>query len=146
MKIEIRKVGSNGGTIIRDIDRFEVAPPVGDYIIQAEIDEGDSPMQILVSKEQRVAVKHLRLTRSSTYRVKQHQRNWPKQPSVVREHDARKPVNLKHYGQDKSPEARAKTAKALQAYWAKMTPEQRSKEAKRRMAMRTRTKNGHAQA
>lgn len=135
MKVEIKKVGSLNGVTVRDVDRFEVLAPAGDYIIQAEIDEGGSPIQMLLSKGPPLAVKQLRLTRSSTYRVKKHDRNWPKKPSTVSEHDRKKPVRLKAY----PPRTEAQKqiiGQALQSYWATMTKAERAAEMVRRMGMR----------
>lgn len=139
MKLEVRRHGSADRVVI-DANSIAIKPPPdSEYILEATVEEGDSPIMILTSNRQvPMAVKQLRLTRTSTSRVKRHMRNWPRKPSTVSEHDRRKPVNLKRYEQWKRG-----VSDALKAYWARMTPaEKRAEQLRRQEKGRARKADG----
>lgn len=133
MKVEVRRRNSKA-SIVMEVESLGVKPPPGDeYIIEATVDEGDSPLMLIARGASLdgfpKAVQQLRLTRSAKYHVKKFRRNGSK-AHTVSDHDRKKPGTTKNYAKWKE-----NISKALKAKWATLTPEERSAEAKRRIKL-----------
>lgn len=124
MKVRIQKLDTDK-TLIIEADRIAIkAPELQDYMIEAEVDEGDSPIKILASNGQMLPVKRLQLAKKETYRVKPY-RSKGTGPYAVPSHERRKPTRLKTYARKLSQETKDKISKAMKKRFASLTPEQR---------------------
>lgn len=68
----------------------------GPVMIRAELDEGDSPISILIGGNQRhpervIPIKHLQIVNKQMIKVKKHTRHYKSGPVVVKEHWMHKP-------------------------------------------------------
>ena len=96
MKVKIQKRDTDK-TLIIEADRIAVKTPESqEYLIEAEVDEGDSPIRILMSSGQSLPVKRLALGRKGTYQVKAF-RSKGTGPYEVPAHQRALPTRLKSY-------------------------------------------------
>lgn len=130
MKVQVHKVKANGqpsGSVWVNAKEVAIsAPEHGDYVLEAQVEEGDSPIRIFLSNGQQAAVRSLRVTRKSTYQVGTFKHPGSK-PYKVRAHERRLPVSLKTFekGQYKwSEEQRANHSKAMKAAYARKRTKQ----------------------
>lgn len=121
MKIEIRKLDSEK-VIAVTANRIAIQPPPdgSPFILTAEVDDGDSPIRIMLDNGVSKAVKRLALTRRDTYFVKAFHKGAAR-PHTVSSHHRKMPTTLERYRKyHHSPETRQKLAKAASKAW---TPE-----------------------
>lgn len=125
MKIEIRKPDSDK-VIAVTANRIAIQPPPdgSPYILTAEVDEGDSPIRILLDNGTSQAVKRLELTRRDSYFVKAFHKGAAR-PHTVSSHHRKMPTTLMRYQRAMSPETKEKLAVAASKAW---TPERKRRQ------------------
>lgn len=127
MKIEVRKLGQENGQVLAvNAKRIAIQPPPDSspYMLTAELEEGDSPIKILLDNGTEQAVKRLTLTRRDSYFVKAFRRGATR-PCTVSAHHRKMPATLQHYARTMSPEHRAKLSESASKAW---TPERRRRQ------------------
>jgi hypothetical protein len=117
MKIEIRKPNSDK-VIAVTANRIAIQPPPdgSPYILTAEVDDGDSPIRILLDNGTSQPVKRLALTRRDTSFVKSFHKKGSR-PHTVVSHYRKMPTSLQTYRRHLSPETKAKLAEAARKSW-----------------------------
>lgn len=139
MKVEIRKMDSEK-VIAVEANRIAIQPPPdgSPYILTAEIDDGDSPIRILLDNGTSKAVKRLALTRRDTYFVKAFNKGAAK-PHTVGAHHRKMPTTLTRYQRQHSPETIEKLREAGKKAWTPARRRQQAMIMRERRALASRT-------
>lgn len=132
MKVQVQKLKANGqrsGVMFVNAHDIAIqAPEHGDYILEAMVEDGDSPIRIMLSNGQQQAVRTLRITRKTTYQVGAFHHPGSK-PHKVRPHERRLPVSLKNLEAGRrgwSNEQRMAHSKAMKAAYARKRAAERN--------------------